>query len=69
MISKNTAFQDLIPDIDINKLTGNMIKVGEKIKGTANEIDLDPALKKVIDFRQVHFYKFFMNGLYFHLTF
>merc|ERR1711976_484767 len=29
-----------------------MIKVGEKIKGTANEIDLDPALKKVIDFRQ-----------------
>merc|ERR1712156_1256839 len=44
--------KDLIPNIDINKLTGNMIKVGEKIKGTANEIDLDPALKKVIDFRQ-----------------
>merc|ERR1711936_1536206 len=44
--------KDLIPDIDINKLTGNMIKVGEKIKGTANEIDLDPALKKVIGFRQ-----------------
>jgi len=44
--------KDLIPDIDINKVTGNMIKAGEKIRGKANEIDLDPALKKVINFRQ-----------------
>ena len=44
--------KDLIPDIDLNKVTNGMLKAGENIRGKANEIDLDPALKKVIDFRQ-----------------
>ena len=42
----------LIPDIDINKLSSGVLKAGEQIKGKANEIDLDPAVKKIIDFRQ-----------------
>ena len=29
-----------------------MRTAGEQIKGKANEIDLDPAVKKIIDFRQ-----------------
>ena len=44
--------KDLIPDIDLNRVTSDMRKAGENIRGKANEIDLDPALKKVIDFRQ-----------------
>ncbi len=41
-----------MPEIDINKLTGSLLKAGEQIKGKANEIDLDPAVKKIVDFRQ-----------------
>jgi len=44
--------KDLIPDIDINKVTGDIRRVQDSIKGKANEIDLDPALKKVMDLRQ-----------------
>ena len=38
--------------MDINKFSSDLIKAGEQIKGKANEIDLDPAVKKIIDFRQ-----------------
>ena len=41
-----------MPEVDINKFSSDLIKAGEQIKGKANEIDLDPAVKKIIDFRQ-----------------
>eukprot|EP00093_Oithona_nana_P013704 13704.XXX_859542_857884_1 [CDS] Oithona nana genome sequencing. len=41
-----------MPDVDLNKFSSELIKAGEQIKGKANEIDLDPAVKKMIDFRQ-----------------
>ena len=44
--------KDLMPDVDLNKFSSELIKAGEQIKGKANEIDLDPAVKKMIDFRQ-----------------
>lgn len=43
--------KDLVPEIDINKLSSSFIKASEQIKGKANEIDLDPAVKKIVDFR------------------
>lgn len=43
--------KDLVPEIDINKLSSSLLKASEQIKGKANEIDLDPAVKKIVDFR------------------
>ena len=37
--------KDLIPEIDINKVTSDLIKAGENIKGKANEIDLGKYLQ------------------------
>merc|ERR1712203_238915 len=44
--------KDLIPDIDINKVSSGLVKFGQSIKGKANEIDLDPAVKRVVDFQK-----------------
>ena len=44
--------KDMVPDVDINKISKGILSAGEQIKGKANEIDLDPAVKKIIDFRQ-----------------
>ncbi len=45
--------KDLVPAVDVSKFRDGLIKAGDQIKGKANEIDLDPALKNVASLRTV----------------
>ena len=45
--------KDLVPDFEVDKFRSGLMKAGEQIKGKANEIDLDPALKNFSQFKHV----------------
>lgn len=44
--------KNLIPEVELDKFRSRLIKVGEGIKGKANEIDIDPVLGKIASYRQ-----------------
>lgn len=39
--------KSLIPDVELDKFRSNLIKVGESIKGKANEIDIGEKLRSL----------------------
>ena len=39
--------KDLFPDVQIDKFRGSLMKTADNIKAKANEVDMDPALKRI----------------------